>query len=567
MRRYFVVLMWICAIITGVGCSREPTEATLMIAEAQALLERASTLEDGSKPGALALQRAALAKIDSVAEAYPASREAGEIKTGTLNLGAETLSDLRIRIWKAERRENAHADLLSCARFVAGQGSDFAMVTGGLVSMASYYASSGDTAKALILLEDVRIFVPRMANTSAKVGTMRRMAGVYRDLGRRERALEILLRAAREAENPYYTMNRVFDLIALASSFSQLGRDEEARGLLAGAVGVAEKEQDRIARKVWLATVANAYADIGAYDRAVSIARRIGAESAAFETIAQTASRCARAGDSTKAGALLQEALRDAARLDIPADRADALAAVAAGFAEIGRHKDALNVLDDAKAITMGLAPRILRDWVQTDIIDAYAAMALCDSCLRIAKEIEYPAHRVDALTSSALCCIKAGRTDKALEELAEAVGLVAGLESGSRDHRIQAIAKLYIKSDRTASAIDLVDMIDEDIDRYELVEMISSAYARKGRTEEALGILTKLRNADLRSSALAGLVSQSLHDGNNDLTLRALKGLEASTQAARALARLDIACSAGRVPDPSTTETVVENMIRRFDR
>lgn len=318
---------------------------------------------------------------------------------------------------------------------------------------------------------------------------------------------------------------------SFADKYSVLGRIAQ-QAARAGELEIALAATDSIPatwidyRNQGFQAVAVGYARAGQNDRAMQLVSRIdnyGSLPYQVRTLAALAEQAHLKADSSRAEALLQQALQIANQLETSGQQADGLTAVAIGYAQLGQLDRAAQLRAQALQAVQSSPDPYDQAYQLRQIVEQYVAAQQYEFAIEAAQAIPEPGEQSRTLNNVATQLIEVQQPDTALQ----AAAALAQPEEKARF--LVDVANLYIARGQltevnqvltqaleTANTIPgeesrLIQVredltVDDPTDRGSLVEAIALKYAAIGNLTQARQIAQTLQTPSLRDQVLQQL-------------------------------------------------------------
>ena len=379
----------------------------------------------------------------------------------------------------------------------------------------------------------------------SQVGTIISLAEVYALAGKRDKAVELMNRARREAETEKprqpppplirdpderrgalargYLKIGAFDdalevvrilkppsrarhLAWIASELATTGNKQRATGLLLEAL----KTVTNPAEESWtLVDISSGYAELGDCEQARRIALSVSDKWPYVKApeLASLASKCAKNGSKAEAARLATEALRVTRLMNakyLHEEKYKVLAQIASAQIDIGEKLTAVRLLDQALVSVRRIEFNMS---AMEAIADAYANAGLYKKAMDVATAIRYKPSRADAFLKIARRYISTGDKANATELLDQCLTLTLDDKHGSADSRFKKLADIAIeytnisRDDRANEVLveSLVELRREEYELTELLITIFRAYTNSKLTPDgrARQLIEKLCNGE----------------------------------------------------------------------
>ena len=270
-------------------------------------------------------------------------------------------------------------------------------------------------------------------------------AGGYLELGRKEKAVDLLSKARAGAKGIRDARVKVDILAAAAQALGQAGRGQMAVNALMDALAVAQTQEADVFRDMLLSRIAAAYASIGQYASAMRL----------IETM----------GDGT----VMDNALVD----------------IAVQYAREGSYEDAVMV-------ALSLAEPDNRVAALSVIVNGLLAGGRADEAHAAALQMDGGSEKAEALLAVAQAHLESGGTQKqaaVLEEAAAAAALVSDGPTG--DDIMTRIVMMFFNGGMRVSGLDVLVRAGPAVKASVLGRLVEAGNLPHGFAQEIIGRLS----------------------------------------------------------------------------
>lgn len=378
----------------------------------------------------------------------------------------------------------------------------------------------------------------------SRVGTLIKLAEVYAKAGKRDKALQLMNQAQKEAEaekdhptrrsmrtpdqddlpntmvNGYLQIgafdfamefarkivkpsDRASRLARIASEMAATGDKEKANGLLVEILKTIKisDEETRV-----LAGISSAYAKLGNCEQARRIALAMSDKWPHIKApaLARIACECAKNGSRKSAAQLVSESIRVVGLMNdetLVEGKYEVLAHAASAQIDLGKKERALRMLAQALA---GARKTEFNMIAMEAIADAYANARLYEKAKEVANSIDYRPSRARALLKIARRHLSAGDNAVAIGLLDQSLKIILDERQSTPTLRFESLADIALEYKNASRADRASEVLVESLrelrreDEYvidELLLIVFSGYARLKQTpdETARQLIGKL--------------------------------------------------------------------------
>ena len=383
--------------------------------------------------------------------------------------------------------ENAHADLLTCAAYLAEEIADKNAQTEVFEKIVPLYLERGEVDLAAELANTID-FAPKRESLLSDVAV--KCAKVDDD------------------EYAFQLIETIDDPVVRESALENIALEQTAAGKFDKALTLARKLEHNSMALSLIASELNVRGDQNA---ALEVVAEIGDSSEKALCLQIIAVQRHKSGDTAQAVELLEKAYSKAREIDFAPEKIKSLHSVSYSFGEVGRRDRSIEILSEIQRIaeTFGAVDR--------DNRLAEVSLALFE-----AGSIDLADRALDAVTDKTQIASvligyareywERGEHSEAKDALHEAHQVLRSQadretrDSLARFKTFTVITAQFAEFGETENAVSAAESINFEGERNASFAQIARILAQQGKEDEAHRTLKLIENAEIRCSALLGI-------------------------------------------------------------